>query len=108
LVKTYKSKFGKTADPYAIYGYEAMALALHAIERSKTGEREDVLEAIFATKDRDSALGVYSIDKNGDTTLGEYGAYTISGDKLKFDQTVKRFPKEGQSLFRKRCQAPFS
>jgi branched-chain amino acid transport system substrate-binding protein len=86
---TYKAKFGHTADPYAIYGYEAMALALDAIERSKTGQREDILNAIFATKDRDSVLGTYSIDEKGDTTLADYGAYTIEDGALKFDQTVK-------------------
>ena len=31
-------------DPYAIYGYEAMSLALDAIKRSKTGEKADVIE----------------------------------------------------------------
>ena len=66
-----------------------MALALDAIERSKTGEREDILKAIFATKDRESVLGTYSIDEKGDTTLGDYGAYTIDDGALKFDQTVK-------------------
>jgi branched-chain amino acid transport system substrate-binding protein len=44
-----------------------MRLALDAIERSGTGEKADVLEALFATKDRQSALGTYSIDENGDT-----------------------------------------
>ncbi|MBE2317729.1 branched-chain amino acid ABC transporter substrate-binding protein [Solirubrobacter sp. CPCC 204708] len=87
--KTYKAKFGKTADPYAIYGYEAMSLALDAIERSKTGERADILEAIFATKNRESVLGTYSINENGDTSLADYGAYTVQDGALKFDQTVK-------------------
>ena len=46
-------------------------LALDAIERSKTGEKADILKALFATKDRSSVLGTYSIDANGDTTLTE-------------------------------------
>jgi branched-chain amino acid transport system substrate-binding protein len=87
--KTYQEKYGHTADPYAIYGYEAMSLALDAIERSETGERADVLKAILATKDRDSVLGVYSIDANGDTSLGTYGAYTIKDNKLVFDQAIE-------------------
>jgi branched-chain amino acid transport system substrate-binding protein len=76
-------------DPYAIYGYEAMRLALDAIERSGTGEKADVLAAIFDTKDRQSVLGTYSIDENGDTTLTDYGVYTIDGGELSFDQTIK-------------------
>jgi branched-chain amino acid transport system substrate-binding protein len=76
-------------NPYAIYGYEAMRLALDAIERSETGEKEDILEALFATKDRESVLGTYSIDENGDTTLTDYGVYTIDGGELQFDSTIK-------------------
>ncbi|HEV2785036.1 MAG TPA: branched-chain amino acid ABC transporter substrate-binding protein [Solirubrobacteraceae bacterium] len=76
-------------DPYAIYGYEAMRLALDAIERSGTGEKEDIVKALFATKDRSSVLGTYSIDENGDTTLTDYGVYGIEGGELKFDKTVE-------------------
>jgi len=76
-------------NPYAIYGYEAMRLALDAIERSGTGEKEDILKALFDTKDRESVLGAYSIDENGDTTLTDYGVYTIDGGELVFDRTIE-------------------
>ena len=86
----YAKKYGdKTPDPYGIYGYEGMRLALDAIERSKTGKREDIIKALFATKDRSSVLGTYSIDKNGDTTLTDYGVYTIKDGELAFDKSVK-------------------
>jgi branched-chain amino acid transport system substrate-binding protein len=88
--KQYTTKYGEQdPDPYAIYGYEAMRLALDAIQRSKTGNKEDIVKALFDTKDRESVLGTYSIDENGDTTLTDYGVYTISGGKLKFDSTIK-------------------
>lgn len=76
-------------DPYAIYGFEAMSLALDAIERAGSGDKDAVLEAIFATKDRESVLGTYSIDENGDTTLTDYGLYTVSDGELQFDKTIK-------------------
>src|SRR3954469_6789323 len=79
----------KHPDPYAIYGYEAMQLALDAIKRSKTGERSDVIKALFSTKDRDSVLGTYSIDANGDTSLTDYGVYAIKDGQLHFDKTIK-------------------
>jgi branched-chain amino acid transport system substrate-binding protein len=79
----------KNPDPYAIYGYEAMRLALDAIERSGSGKKEDVLKALFDTKDRTSVLGTYSIDENGDTSLTDYGVYSIEGGELTFDQTIK-------------------
>jgi branched-chain amino acid transport system substrate-binding protein len=76
-------------NPYAVYGYEAMRLALDAIERSQTGEKEDILTALFDTKDRASVLGTYSIDEKGDTTLTDYGLYTIKDGVLVFDRTIK-------------------
>jgi branched-chain amino acid transport system substrate-binding protein len=88
--KSYTQKYGvDNPDPYAIYGYEAMKLALDAIQRSKTGTKEDIVKALFATKDRKSVLGTYSIDKNGDTSLTDYGAYKVENGELKFDQTIK-------------------
>ena len=76
-------------DPYAIYGYEAARLALDAIQRSGTGEKADIVKALFDTKDRQSVLGTYSIDENGDTTLTDYGVYTVKDGELEFDSTIK-------------------
>ena len=88
--KAFSEKYGEdNPSPYAIYGYEAMRVALDAIERSKTGEKADVIKALFATKDRPSVLGTYSIDENGDTTLTDYGVYVIKAGELTFDKTVK-------------------
>ena len=78
-----------TPDPYAIYGYEAMNLALDAIKRANSGDKQKILEALFATKDRKSVLGTYSIDQNGDTSLTDYGVYKIKDGQLSFDKTVK-------------------
>jgi branched-chain amino acid transport system substrate-binding protein len=86
----YTKRYGeKNPDPYAIYGYEAMGLALDAIKRSKTGERPEVIKALFSTKDRQSVLGAYSIDANGDTSLSDYGVYSIKDGNLVFDSTIK-------------------
>ncbi|MGH2948123.1 MAG: branched-chain amino acid ABC transporter substrate-binding protein [Solirubrobacteraceae bacterium] len=86
----FEEKYGEAnPDPYAIYGYEAMRLALDAIERSGTGEKADIISALFDTTDRQSVLGTYSIDENGDTTLTDYGVYTISDGTLEFDSTIQ-------------------
>jgi branched-chain amino acid transport system substrate-binding protein len=88
--KQFEQKYGEpNPDPYAIYGYEAARLALDAIERSGTGEKPDIIKALFETKDRQSVLGTYSIDENGDTTLTDYGVYSIKGGELTFDSTIK-------------------
>ncbi|MEA2457986.1 MAG: branched-chain amino acid transport system substrate-binding protein [Thermoleophilaceae bacterium] len=79
-------------DPYAIYGYESMRLMLDSIKTAAASgslTRQKVVDAIFSTKDRDSVLGKYSIDKNGDTTLTDYGLYKIVGGKLTFERVIK-------------------
>jgi branched-chain amino acid transport system substrate-binding protein len=89
----YQAEYGDDSpDPYAIYGYEAMRLTLDAIERAaKAGkvDRAAVIKQLFATKDRQSVLGTYSIDSNGDTTLTDYGAYRIENGALVFDHTIQ-------------------
>jgi branched-chain amino acid transport system substrate-binding protein len=85
---------GTEPDPYALYGYEAMSFALDAIKRagSNGNSREDVVNALFSTKDRQSVLGTYSIDKNGDTTLTDYGLYKIVNGQVTFDRVIKGTP----------------
>ena len=84
----YEAEYGK-AEPYAIYGYEAGQLILDVLERAEDPtDRASVIEAMFATEDRDSILGTYSIDENGDTTLTDYGVFTIDGGELVFDQKI--------------------
>jgi branched-chain amino acid transport system substrate-binding protein len=89
----YKQKYNEDSpDPYAIYGYESMQLMLDSIKRaSEKGDltRQAVVDALLSTKDRDSVLGKYSIDQNGDTSLTDYGLYKIEGGKLTFDQVIK-------------------
>ncbi len=89
--KTFKEKYGKDPEPYAIYGYEAMKVALLAIQNAgdKGNDKQAVIDAFFKIKNRDSVLGKYSIDPNGDTTLSDYGANRIKGGKLVFDKVIK-------------------
>ncbi len=88
----YKKAFpGTEPDPYAIYGYESMSLLLDAIKRAgdNGNNRQDVINALFATKDRQSVLGTYSIDKNGDTSITDYGLYKIVKGQPVFDRVIK-------------------
>jgi branched-chain amino acid transport system substrate-binding protein len=88
---TFKEKYGKDPEPYAIYGYEAMKVALLAIQNAgdKGNDRAAVVDAFFKIKDRDSVLGKYDIDENGDTTLSDYGGNRIKDGKLVFDKVIK-------------------
>jgi branched-chain amino acid transport system substrate-binding protein len=83
FLPAYKAKYGvSNPDPYAIYGYEDMKLVLDTIKSlgSKGNSRSDVLHALFAIKNRNSVLGPYGFDKNGDTTLKSYGLYKVGPD----------------------------
>jgi ABC-type branched-subunit amino acid transport system substrate-binding protein len=72
-----------------------MSLALGAIERAAQGgaanqvDRNKVIDELFATENRESVLGTYSIDDNGDTTITDYGAYEVKGGELTFRDVIK-------------------
>jgi branched-chain amino acid transport system substrate-binding protein len=88
----FEAEYGEpNPDPYAIYGYEAMRLVLDTCEQlgPDCTDKQAMIEALFNTKGRESVLGTYDIDENGDTTLTDYGVYTIEGGELQFDSTIK-------------------
>jgi branched-chain amino acid transport system substrate-binding protein len=88
----FEAEYGEAnPDPYAIYGYEAMRLVLDTCEKlaADCTDKQAMIDALFQTKGRESVLGTYDIDENGDTTLTDYGVYTIKGGELQFDQTIQ-------------------
>jgi branched-chain amino acid transport system substrate-binding protein len=88
----YKKTYGDSnPDPYAVYGFETMSLALDAVTRagSKGNDRQAVIDQLFATKNRSSVLGTYSIDKNGDTSITDYGVYKVKNGQITFDRAIK-------------------
>ena len=87
----FKTTYGHDPEPYAIYGYEAMNAALQAIKNAgdKGNCRENVIKGFFAIKNKQSVLGTYSIDADGDTTITDYGGNTIKNGKLTFDKVIK-------------------
>jgi branched-chain amino acid transport system substrate-binding protein len=93
FLQAYKAKYNDPhPDPYAIYGYEAMKLFIDTIKKlgDKGTDKSAVLDALFATKNRQSVLGTYSFDQNGDTTLTDYGVYKVGSDgDPTFEKTIK-------------------
>jgi branched-chain amino acid transport system substrate-binding protein len=89
--KDYEAEYGEPQDeidPYAVYGYEAMAVVCDAIAEGGD-DRKAVIDAFFSTKGRESPLGTYDIDADGDTTLSDYGGYKAEGGKLVFSKVLK-------------------
>ena len=89
----YQKRYHDRSDPYAIYGYESMALLLSSARRAlgPAGKlkRGRVVAALFATRNRRSAIGRYSIDRHGDTTLRNYGLYRLKHGRLRFARVVR-------------------
>ena len=92
FLAAYKAAYGvSNADPYSIYGYEDMKLALTTIAKlgAQGNSKSAVLKALFATQNYHGAVGTYSFDKNGDTTLKSYGLYKVGSDgNPLFDKTI--------------------
>jgi branched-chain amino acid transport system substrate-binding protein len=88
VLSEYTRRYGP-AEPAAILGYEASSLMLSAISRAtddgkRAARRANVLKAIFATRHRDSVLGTYTINQDGDTSLKAYGVWRVVGGQLQF------------------------
>ncbi len=75
VLKDYRRAFGIEGGPEALYGYEAMTLVLDAIRGAgvRGNDRQVVIERFFATSNRNSVIGRYSIEPDGETTLSRYG-----------------------------------
>jgi branched-chain amino acid transport system substrate-binding protein len=88
----FKAEYGvDNPDVYSIYGYEAMSLVLDTCAElgPDCEDRQALIDALFQTKGRESVLGTYDIDENGDTTITDYGVYSVKNNELVFDQTIK-------------------
>jgi branched-chain amino acid transport system substrate-binding protein len=74
VLAEYDKRFGAAGEPYVLYGYEAMGVVLAAIRAAGVNgdDRQSVIDKFFATHDRHSVLGVYSMQPSGETTLSNY------------------------------------
>lgn len=86
MLKDYRADFGGEAGPYVLYGYEAMRVVLDAIRSAgdRGNDRQAVIAGFFATRDRDSVLGRYSMRADGETTLARYGVDRVLGGRPVF------------------------
>lgn len=89
----FAAKYGDgPRDPYAVYGFEAMQLVLDSIEASGAAgtTRDGFLAQVRKTTNRDSVLGRYSIDANGDTTRTDYSLYRVGkGGSPVYEANIK-------------------
>jgi len=86
--QAYKAKFGSEPEGYASYGYEAAKVALDAIARAGSKDREAIRAAVFATANYDGVLGTWSFDPNGDTSLTTMSGRQVVSGKFDEDNSV--------------------
>jgi branched-chain amino acid transport system substrate-binding protein len=84
FLKPFMDAYHRAPSPQAIFGYEAMSAVLSVLHKAGTSatDRDTVVHDFFAIKNRDSVLGTYSINANGDTNLAPFVFSRMVGGKL--------------------------
>jgi branched-chain amino acid transport system substrate-binding protein len=80
----FRAKYGHAPAPQAIFGYEAMSSVLAVLREAggSANNRATVVHDYFALKNRQSVLGTYSINANGDTNLDAFVASRVQRGQL--------------------------
>jgi branched-chain amino acid transport system substrate-binding protein len=84
FVASYQKKYGRMPEGYAVYGYECGKVVVEALRRAGKKDREAIRAAGASIKNFDGALGRWSFDKNGDTTLRTMSGNTVRDGKFAF------------------------
>jgi len=82
-----KANGGKLPDPYTAYAAQAAQVLLTAISKSN-GSRSDVAAKLFNLNVTNGILGNFSINKNGDTTLGAVSFGQMQGKDANFIKII--------------------
>jgi hypothetical protein len=89
FVEGYRARYKAEPEGYAIYAYEAAKVAIDAIARAGKKDRAAVLAAVAATRDFDGALGTWSFDANGDTSLTVMSGNNVVKGAFAFVKTLE-------------------
>ena len=97
FVKNYNAKYpNNPPQAYTAYGYEAAGTVLAAIEKAAATNPADtaalraaVLKAVAETKDYEGALGKWSFNQEGDTSLTAMSGNVVKDGKFVFDSVVE-------------------
>ena len=76
----YKQQFGREADFYSSWSYDAVHILALAMNRAKSTKPDEIRKEILAIRGFKGAEGVYNFDKNGD---GLHGYNIVKNEKGK-------------------------
>ena len=80
----YKETYKSEPEAYAVYGYEAAKVALEGIRRAGKKDRAAILAAVAGIRDFEGALGKWSFDENGATSLRIFSGNTVKDGHFEF------------------------
>ncbi len=84
FLKRYKARFNEDPQPFTIYAYEAMSVALNAIKSANKKDRLEILRSIAGTKNFDGVLGKWNFDQNGDISINEFKVLQVKDAKWSY------------------------
>ncbi len=87
FVTDFTAEIGHQPDPYTNYAAQATEVLLTAIDKAD-GDRTKVAQNLFNLDVKNGILGDFTIDENGDTTLGTVSVYQVKGGKGVFDKLI--------------------
>jgi branched-chain amino acid transport system substrate-binding protein len=84
FVKQFQTRYGHAPSTEAIFGYEAMAAVLSVLHKAggDANNRTKVVHDFFAIRNRQSVLGTYSIDSEGDPSIAPFVFSRVKGGAL--------------------------
>jgi branched-chain amino acid transport system substrate-binding protein len=91
VLSDYRRTFGGEAGPEALYGYEAMTLVLDAIRDAGAhgNDRQTIIDRFFSTRNRNSVIGRYSMQADGESTITRYGVDRVVGGRPVFYRSIE-------------------
>ena len=89
----YKQQFGREADFYSSWSYDAVHILALAMNRAKSTKPDAVRKEILAIRGFKGAEGIYNFDKNGDGLHG-YNIVKNEKGKIVFIKHTAFAPKE--------------
>lgn len=86
--ENYKKKFGLEPESYAAYGYDSAGVVLAALAKAGKADRSAVVEELTRTQNFEGALGTWSFDAQGDTTLKTMSGNVVKNGKFTFEKLL--------------------
>jgi branched-chain amino acid transport system substrate-binding protein len=84
FVSQFTTTYGRAPVAQAIFGYEAMSAVLAVLHKAGTAanNRSTVVSDFLSLKNRESVLGTYSMNSNGDTSIAPFVFSRVQQGKL--------------------------